>query len=213
MKRKKRAMMSKEKEMEADEIKLRIIKDVFNKEGKIISKPMSPTSLDDQDISWLLSQIDSKDKKISELNELAERHESIADDRKRIVRNLDVIIHGEEGAAKQAVLIDLITPIKNLKDKERIAWALISVELGWRGPQLTRQRVSDFKYLEIEGIDIERFSSDARALLDSDKVWILSYIDEESPDTKKYLYCGRDHWPVFYFDKARKLIDKAMSGK
>ncbi len=38
----------------------------------------------------------------------------VLEDKKRIVRDIDVMISGEEGAAKQASLIDLIAPIQEL---------------------------------------------------------------------------------------------------
>lgn len=48
---------------------------------------------------------------VKERDELREALE----DKRRLTRELDVAMHGEEGAAKQASLCDLISPAKNLR--------------------------------------------------------------------------------------------------
>jgi len=43
--------------------------------------------------------------------------QEVIDDYRRLTRELDIAMHGEEGAAKQASLCDLIEPAKRLREK------------------------------------------------------------------------------------------------
>lgn len=47
--------------------------------------------------------------------ELEKDYEVVKKDHDRLVRELDVIINGEEGAAKQASLCDIVSQLKNKK--------------------------------------------------------------------------------------------------
>jgi hypothetical protein len=44
-----------------------------------------------------------------------EAHREVHEDHLRLVRVLDVALHGEEGAAKQASLCDLVEPARKLR--------------------------------------------------------------------------------------------------
>ncbi len=46
--------------------------------------------------------------------ELKKNYEEVLEDHDRLVRDIDVIMHGEHGAAKQASLCDLVGPIRNM---------------------------------------------------------------------------------------------------
>lgn len=51
------------------------------------------------------------------LRERVADYEEVLEDKRRIARELDVAMHGEEGAAKQASLCDLIGPAKALRER------------------------------------------------------------------------------------------------
>jgi hypothetical protein len=56
--------------------------------------------------------------KDAELKRLREENEDIKDvlnDKRRLTKDLDIAMHGEEGAAKQASLCDLIRPAERLR--------------------------------------------------------------------------------------------------
>lgn len=50
------------------------------------------------------------------LRALVEGYEGVLEDKVRLTRELDVAMHGEEGAAKQASLCDLIEPAKRMRE-------------------------------------------------------------------------------------------------
>lgn len=67
----------------------------------------------------LVAACESRDAEIKRLNELVADHEEVHRDHRRLVRELDVLLNGEAGAAKQASLCDIVGQIaheKRLRD-------------------------------------------------------------------------------------------------
>ena len=54
----------------------------------------------------------------------------VLEDKRRLARELDIALHGEEGAAKQASLCDLIVPAQRLRE-ERDRYKADSEALDW----------------------------------------------------------------------------------
>lgn len=61
-----------------------------------------------------------------------EKYEEVLTDHKRLVREIDVIINGEEGAARQASLCDLVGQIKALASRGDDPRLLPELPDGWR---------------------------------------------------------------------------------
>jgi hypothetical protein len=55
---------------------------------------------------------------IEELKKELEGYEEATKDKNRLVRELDIIINGEEGAAKQASLCDIVSQLRNEYKKQ-----------------------------------------------------------------------------------------------
>jgi hypothetical protein len=55
-----------------------------------------------------------------------EDYEQVLADHRRLVRELDIAMHGEEGAAQQASLCDLIKPARELREAaDNFGWVMI----------------------------------------------------------------------------------------
>ena len=85
--------------------------------------------LDDLIPGWReeLSRIKTLEAEIERLAGLCSDYEDVLADKRRLTRELDVALHGEEGAAKQASLCDLIEPAKkmraaNARMREALEW-------------------------------------------------------------------------------------------
>lgn len=55
--------------------------------------------------------------RIQELEAQIADYEKVLGDKRRLAREIDVAMHGEEGAAQQASLCDLVTPAKRLREQ------------------------------------------------------------------------------------------------
>ena len=53
--------------------------------------------------------------RIDRLNGLLADYEEVNEDKKRLVREIDVILNGEDGAAKQASLCDIVAQLRTFK--------------------------------------------------------------------------------------------------
>lgn len=65
------------------------------------------------------AELDRQAEEIKQLELLVKGYEEWGDDVKRLTRMLDVAICGEEGAAKQASLCDLVGPVKEMAERIR----------------------------------------------------------------------------------------------
>lgn len=90
--------------LEAENAALRELVDVLEpkSDDEAIERAMAPAT-----IKTLQRQLTEAHQKLSDMQE-------VLDDKKRLVRDIDVIMNGEKGAAKQASLCDLIPQIKQL---------------------------------------------------------------------------------------------------
>jgi hypothetical protein len=98
---------------------------------------------------WVSEDLDDIFDALSSLRAvIAERDElkEVLDDKRRLTRELDVAMHGEEGAAKQASLCDLIRPAGRLRAD--LASAIAAKEEAERDLKLCA------RYLRKRGIDI-----------------------------------------------------------
>ncbi len=90
---------------------------------------------------WMLKDIDDtlREDANADAPTLAD-YKAVLDDKRRLIRELDVALHGEEGAAEQASLCDLIAPAEKLRaevtrlervlEKELLAGLQMQVQLN-----------------------------------------------------------------------------------
>ena len=71
----------------------------------------------DSALQCLTAQLNERDCEISELQKRVADYEEMHEDHKRLVREIDEIISGKEGMAKQASLCDLVHPIQELQNR------------------------------------------------------------------------------------------------
>lgn len=78
-------------------------------------------------------------------------YEEVLADHRRLVRELDVALNGEEGAAKQASLGDIVRQVRRDKREDhgetvlRIQGALGITTTGWISPDVILLRINQLK--------------------------------------------------------------------
>ena len=93
-------------------------KEVVNEDNKTIAanicrehaKNYGGPSTPAMTVSAIVSELEERDRTIAAMDD-------VIDDTKRLARELDIAINGEEGAAKQASLCDLISPARKMRDE------------------------------------------------------------------------------------------------
>lgn len=72
-----------------------------------------------------MTEIETLRAEVERLTALGSDYEEVLADKRRLTRELDVAMHGEDGAAKQASMCDLIEPAKNLRTRAEKAEAAL----------------------------------------------------------------------------------------
>lgn len=87
-------------------------------------------------------------------------YEEVLADKRRLAREIDIALHGEEGAAKQASLCDLVEPARRLRARVKELEALYAQQnelLGSQAQQITDCRaINDAAFAQVTRAEQER---------------------------------------------------------